>query len=343
MEIKGRWGSTNWGNTCGKSGLSSGTWWSVSDQGILVFGTLQTQQRPVSAIFNSLLDADSWEEAQRQSLVGAGYSKSTTNVCEYQSISLSVWPLLFLLQVSWMYWWNHVFFLTAGKTSCGKCGVTQAVIGNDWDYPSKPCWGFFRTQRRTTGKGWGRKESVASSVVTGQALSSQTPGTWLGGGCWGVHFDSLSHNGCLLLLVGFPVIPQSLQTLEFVCVSAYMVRVLGGFLFQRHLWSLNVTFYPNVTKRRHKARKSMLCCLLLDLFVAMSVTQMPICFIFIYSSPKCFTWTDTWSYTRQGGSIGRFFLACSFLLWFFFFFNHASLSDLKFTCEAVHVFHAQFG
>lgn len=39
--------------------------------------------------FNSLLDADSWEEAQRQSL-GVGYNKGRTNVCEYQSISLSV-------------------------------------------------------------------------------------------------------------------------------------------------------------------------------------------------------------------------------------------------------------
>lgn len=63
---------------------------SVLDQGILVFGTLQTQQRPGSAMFNSLLDADSWEEAQRQSLVGVGYNKGRTNVCEYQSISLSL-------------------------------------------------------------------------------------------------------------------------------------------------------------------------------------------------------------------------------------------------------------
>lgn len=70
---------------------------------------------------------------------------------------------------------------------------------------------------------------------------------------------------------------------------------MGSFLFQRHLWSLNATFYPNVTKRRHKARNSTLCCLVLDLFVAVSVTQMPICFIFIYNGPKCFTWTDTGS------------------------------------------------
>lgn len=62
---------------------------SVLDQGILVFGTLQTQQKPGSVIFNSLLDADSWEEAQRQSLA-VGYDKGRTNVCEYQSISLSV-------------------------------------------------------------------------------------------------------------------------------------------------------------------------------------------------------------------------------------------------------------
>lgn len=101
---KGPVGEHKLGQHSGKSGLSSGPWWSVSDQGILVVGTLQTQQRPVSVIFNSLLDADSWEEAQRQSLVGVGYSKSTTNVSEYQSISLFVWPLLFLLQVSWMYW-----------------------------------------------------------------------------------------------------------------------------------------------------------------------------------------------------------------------------------------------
>lgn len=54
-------------------------------------------------------------------------------------------------------------------------------------------------------------------------------------------------------------------------------------MLQSQLWSLNATFYPNVTKKRHKARNSVLCCLLLDLFVAMSVTQMPACFIFIYS------------------------------------------------------------
>lgn len=27
MEIKDQWESTDWGNTCGKSGLSSATWW----------------------------------------------------------------------------------------------------------------------------------------------------------------------------------------------------------------------------------------------------------------------------------------------------------------------------
>ena len=44
----------------------------------------------------------------------------------------------------------------------------------------------------------------------------------------------------------------------------------------------------------------MLCHLLLDLFVAVSVTQMPACFIFLHSIPKCFTWVDTQSWTRQG-------------------------------------------
>lgn len=98
--------------------------------------------------------------------------------------------------------------------------------------------------RRTPGKGWGRKESVASSVVTSQALSSQTPGTQLGGGCWGVHLDSLSHNGCLLLLVGFPVIPQSLQTLEFVCISAYMVGGVGRLLVSEALVVFECDFLP---------------------------------------------------------------------------------------------------
>lgn len=94
------------------------------------------------------------------------------------------------------------------------------------------------------GKGWGRKESVASSVITGRALSSHTPGTELGGGCWGVHSDSLSHNGCLLLLVGFPVIPQSLQTLEFVCISAYMVGGVGRLFVSEELVVLECYFLP---------------------------------------------------------------------------------------------------
>lgn len=76
-------------------------------------------------------------------------------------------------------------------------------MGNDNDNVPRNlvlvCLGLREEQ---TGKGWGRKESVASSVITGQALSSPTPGTELGGGCWGVHFDFLSHKGCLLLLVG---------------------------------------------------------------------------------------------------------------------------------------------
>jgi len=39
------------------------------------------------------------------------------------------------------------YFLTAGKTLCGKCGVTQAVTGNDsCDCPSKAGWGLCRTQ-----------------------------------------------------------------------------------------------------------------------------------------------------------------------------------------------------
>lgn len=54
-------------------------------------------------------------------------------------------------------------------------------------------------------------------------------------------------------------------------------------MLRSHLRSLNATFYPNVTKKRQEARNSMLGCLLLDLFVAMSVTQMPACFIFICS------------------------------------------------------------
>lgn len=105
---------------------------------------------------------------------------------------------------------------------------------------NKPKQGF----ERQIGKGWGRKESVASSVITGQALSSQTPGTELGGGCWGVRVDSPSHNGCLLLLVGFPVIPQSLQTLEFVCLSAYMVGGVGRLLVSEALVVFESNFLP---------------------------------------------------------------------------------------------------
>lgn len=51
------------------------------------------------------------------------------------------------------------------------------------------------------------KISSCRGVVLGQALGLQNPCTELGGRCWGVHSDSLSHNGCLLLLAGFPVIP----------------------------------------------------------------------------------------------------------------------------------------
>lgn len=174
--------------------------------------------------------------------IGVGYNKGRTNVCGYQSISLSVWPLLFLLQVSWMYCQNHVFFLTAGKTSCGKCGVTQAVIGNDWDCPSKPRWGLFRTWKNNR-EGLGQ-ERISSQRCCHRLRSSQTPGTQLGGGCWGVHFDSWSHEGCLLLLVGFPVIPQSLQTLEFVCISACMVGGVGRLLVSEALVVFECNFLP---------------------------------------------------------------------------------------------------
>lgn len=103
-------------------------------------------------------------------------------------------------------------------------------------------------------------------------------------------------------LLCYPIIPSD----TWICPAFLLKwwRVLGGFLVQRQLCSLNTNFYPNVTKKktkkRHKARNCMLCHLLLDLFVAVSVTQMPACFIFLHSSPKCFTWVDTQSWTRQG-------------------------------------------
>lgn len=48
-------------------------------------------------------------------------------------------------------------FLTAGKTLCGKCGVTQAVIGNDCEIvPQKHvevCLGLREAQQGRAGAG----------------------------------------------------------------------------------------------------------------------------------------------------------------------------------------------
>lgn len=216
---------------------------SVLDQGILGFGTLQTQQRPGSASSNSLLDADSWGEAQRQSLVRAGYNKGRTNVCEYQSISLlgvtfaifSSGLLDMLVESCFLsHCWKNFTWQMWCDSSCDWQQLPEIVAKNLVGI----CLGL--RERKV----WGRKDSVASSVVIGQALLSQTPGTQLGGGCWGVHFDSLSQNGCLLLLAGFPVISQSCQTLEFVCISAYLVGGVGRLLVSEALVVFEFNFLP---------------------------------------------------------------------------------------------------
>lgn len=170
-----------------------------------------------------------------------------------------------------------------------------------WAWLSRASWVLPVTHRRATGKVGAEKDQLAVSSQAKcchhKALALSVDGD-VGCSFWFLKPQWLS--AFVSRLLYYPIIPSD----TWICPAFLLKwwRALGGFLLHRQLWSLNATFYPFVTKKkkRHEARNCTLCHLLLDLFVAMSVTQMPACFIFIYSRLKCFTWVYIQSWIRQG-------------------------------------------